>query len=127
MPESSPRPPTSHPTHHNASSSTSCKPSPPPIPSRCRHHRREKHSSGPCTVRRTCLSDLLRQANRFLVHRACPRRVRFFLYGAEGQVVKNRVHVCLQPADHDRDTEVDHLLALGTTMLADHRTPDGAG
>ena len=53
--------------------------------------------------------------------------IRFFLDGAEGQVVKNQVHVCLQPADHDRDTEVDRLLALGATMLADHRTPDGAG
>jgi predicted enzyme related to lactoylglutathione lyase len=37
------------------------------------------------------------------------------------------VHVCLQPANHDRDTEVDRLLALGATMLADRRRPDGAG
>jgi hypothetical protein len=44
-----------------------------------------------------------------------------------GKVVKNRVHVCLEPRDWDRDTEVDRLLALGATMLADHRTPDGAG
>ncbi|MFF4879529.1 VOC family protein [Micromonospora sp. NPDC000668] len=53
--------------------------------------------------------------------------VRFLLFAAEGKVVKNRVHVCLQPADRDRDREVERVLALGATMLADHRTPDGDG
>jgi predicted enzyme related to lactoylglutathione lyase len=51
----------------------------------------------------------------------------FFQAVPEGKVVKNRVHVCLQPADHDRDMEVERLLALGATVLADHRTPEGAG
>jgi predicted enzyme related to lactoylglutathione lyase len=51
----------------------------------------------------------------------------FFQAVPEGKVVKNRVHVCLQPRDRDRDAEVERLLALGATILADHRTPDGAG
>jgi predicted enzyme related to lactoylglutathione lyase len=51
----------------------------------------------------------------------------FFQAVPEGKVVKNRVHVCLQPVDQDRDVEVDRLLALGATMLADRRTPEGAG
>lgn len=51
----------------------------------------------------------------------------FFQAVSEGKVVKNRMHVCLQPADRDRDREVDRLLALGATTVADHRTADGAG
>ncbi len=41
--------------------------------------------------------------------------------------MKNRVHVCLQPADRDRDKEVERVLALGATVLADHRTTGGEG
>jgi predicted enzyme related to lactoylglutathione lyase len=51
----------------------------------------------------------------------------FFQFVPEGKTVKNRVHVCLQPADRDRDAEVDRVLALGATILADHRSPDGDG
>jgi hypothetical protein len=51
----------------------------------------------------------------------------FFQAVPEGKVVKNRVHVCLQPADRTRDAEVERLLALGATTLADHRRPDGDG
>jgi hypothetical protein len=51
----------------------------------------------------------------------------YFQAVPEDKVVKNRVHVCLQPSDRDRDAEVERLLALGATMLADHRTSDGAG
>jgi predicted enzyme related to lactoylglutathione lyase len=51
----------------------------------------------------------------------------FFQAVPEAKVGKNRVHVCLQPADRDRDAEVDRLQALGATMFSDHRTPDGAG
>ena len=39
----------------------------------------------------------------------------------EGKTVKNRVHVCLQPHDRERDAEVDRVVALGATVLADHR------
>ena len=51
----------------------------------------------------------------------------FFQAVAEDKVVKNRVHVCLQPGDRDRDREVERVRALGATVLADHRTPDGYG
>lgn len=51
----------------------------------------------------------------------------FFQAVPEAKTVKNRVHVCLQPGDRDRDAEVDRLLALGATMLDDYRTPDGDG
>ena len=51
----------------------------------------------------------------------------FFQAVPENKTVKNRVHVCLQPADRDRDAEVDRLLALGAQLLADHRTSDGDG
>ncbi|MCI4062229.1 VOC family protein [Micromonospora sp. R77] len=39
---------------------------------------------------------------------------------------KNRVHVCLRP-DVLRDQEVERLRALGATVVADHRNPDGSG
>lgn len=44
----------------------------------------------------------------------------------EPKTVKNRVHLDLQP-DHPRDDEVDRLLGLGATLVADHRRPDGTG
>lgn len=51
----------------------------------------------------------------------------YFQAVPEGKMVKNRVHVCLQPDDRDRDAEVERLRALGANVLDDHRTPDGAG
>ncbi|MGF1429913.1 VOC family protein [Kitasatospora sp. LaBMicrA B282] len=50
-----------------------------------------------------------------------------FLPVPEGKAVKNRLHLDLQPTDHPRETEVDRLLSLGATLLADHRTADGTG
>ncbi|GAA2708314.1 hypothetical protein GCM10010429_21380 [Micromonospora olivasterospora] len=50
-----------------------------------------------------------------------------FLQVPEGKTVKNRVHLCLEPADRNRDAEVERLLALGATEVADHRRPDGTG
>src|SRR5262245_61415410 len=44
----------------------------------------------------------------------------------EPKVVKNRVHVCLAP-DLPRDEEVERVLGLGATVLADRREPDGTG
>ena len=44
----------------------------------------------------------------------------------EPKQVKNRVHLCLRP-DTSRDQEVDRLLGLGATFVADHRNPDGSG
>lgn len=50
-----------------------------------------------------------------------------FIGVPEGKTVKNRVHLDLQPADHGREAEVDRLLALGASLVADHRRPDGTG
>jgi predicted enzyme related to lactoylglutathione lyase/uncharacterized damage-inducible protein DinB len=49
-----------------------------------------------------------------------------FIVVPEGKTVKNRVHLDLQPAD-GRDVEVERIKGLGGTVVADHRTPDGAG
>ncbi len=39
----------------------------------------------------------------------------------EGKVVKNRMHPCLRPTDRDRDAEVERVLSLGATLVADLR------
>ncbi|MZF88518.1 VOC family protein [Streptomyces sp. SID5643] len=44
----------------------------------------------------------------------------------EAKTVKNRIHLCLRP-ETSRDQEVDRLLGLGATFVADHRNPDGSG
>ncbi|MFC9088803.1 VOC family protein [Nocardiopsis dassonvillei] len=44
----------------------------------------------------------------------------------EAKMVKNRIHLCLRP-ETSRDQEVDRLLGLGATFVADHRNPDGSG
>jgi len=41
--------------------------------------------------------------------------------------VKNRVHFDLHPVDHTREQEVERVLALGASHVADHRRPDGSG
>jgi predicted enzyme related to lactoylglutathione lyase len=50
----------------------------------------------------------------------------YFARVPEPKTVKNRVHVCLRP-DDTRDQEVDRLVVLGATIVADRREPDGAG
>ncbi|WP_433532289.1 VOC family protein [Micromonospora sp. CA-263727] len=45
----------------------------------------------------------------------------------EGRVAKNRLHLDLQPVDRTRDEEIDRLLGLGASLVADHRRPDGTG
>ncbi|MFF3848917.1 VOC family protein [Streptomyces sp. NPDC002328] len=50
-----------------------------------------------------------------------------FVTVPEKKTVKNRVHLDLQPQDRTRDEEVDRLLALGATLVDDHRKPDGTG
>ncbi|GII59044.1 glyoxalase [Planotetraspora thailandica] len=50
-----------------------------------------------------------------------------FITVPEPKAVKNRIHLDLQPRDRTRDEEVDRLLALGATLVADHRRPDGTG
>jgi len=50
-----------------------------------------------------------------------------FLPVPESKTVKNRVHLDLAPADLTRDEEVARVLALGATLVEDHRRPDGTG
>lgn len=49
-----------------------------------------------------------------------------FLTVPEPKTVKNRGHLDIEPAV-PRDEELDRLLALGATQLADFRASDGAG
>ena len=50
-----------------------------------------------------------------------------FIRVPEPKAVKNRVHLDVTPTDRTRDEEVDRLLALGATQVADHRRPGGLG
>ncbi|MFD7323477.1 VOC family protein [Streptomyces sp. NPDC059875] len=50
-----------------------------------------------------------------------------FIRVPEKKSVKNRVHLDLQPQDRSRDEEVERVLALGATLVDDHRKPDGTG
>ena len=50
-----------------------------------------------------------------------------FIAVPEGKAVKNRIHFDLRPTDGTREDEVERLLALGATLVADHRRPDGGG
>ncbi|MEI7030022.1 VOC family protein [Streptomyces pratensis] len=40
---------------------------------------------------------------------------------------KNRIHLDIQPDHRSRDEEVERLLALGATLVEDHRKPNGRG
>ncbi|WP_017572284.1 VOC family protein [Nocardiopsis halotolerans] len=44
----------------------------------------------------------------------------------EPKKTKNRIHLCLRP-ETSRDQEVERLLGIGATFVADHRNPDGSG
>ena len=44
----------------------------------------------------------------------------------EPKTVKNRAHIDIR-AGLRRDEEVERLIALGASMYADHRRPDGSG
>ncbi|MEU3839543.1 VOC family protein [Streptomyces sp. NPDC028635] len=50
-----------------------------------------------------------------------------FVTVPEAKTLKNRLHFDLQPQDRTRDEEVERLLALGATPVADRRNPDGTG
>lgn len=50
----------------------------------------------------------------------------YFNQVPEAKTVKNRIHLCLRP-QISRDQEVERLLGLGATFVADHRDPDGSG
>ena len=50
-----------------------------------------------------------------------------FIEVPEGKGTKNRVHLDLMATDCWRDEEVDRVVALGATIAADRRKPDGSG
>ena len=50
-----------------------------------------------------------------------------FIEVPEAKQVKNRLHFDLRPTDVSRDEEVERLLGLGATEVADHRRSDGSG
>ncbi|MEU7638519.1 VOC family protein [Streptomyces sp. NPDC039016] len=56
-----------------------------------------------------------------------PGSTLLFVTVPDAKTVKNRVHVDLQPQDRSRDEEVERVLALGATVVGDHRRPDGTG
>ncbi len=50
-----------------------------------------------------------------------------FIDVPEGKEIKNRLHFDLRPIDHSREDEIERVLALGATQVADRRRPDGGG
>jgi len=58
---------------------------------------------------------------------ASPGGTLLFVTVPEPKTTKNRVHLDIQPQDRTRDEEVERLLALGATLVGDHRRPDGTG
>ncbi|WP_159623054.1 VOC family protein [Ruania rhizosphaerae] len=50
-----------------------------------------------------------------------------FIEVPEAKPVKNRLHFDLAPTDLTREQEVERILALGATQMADRRRPDGGG
>jgi Glyoxalase-like domain len=50
-----------------------------------------------------------------------------FITVPDAKLVKNRVHLDLRPVDRSREQEVDRVMALGASYLADYRRPDGGG
>ncbi|MEU1181028.1 VOC family protein [Streptomyces sp. NPDC005820] len=50
-----------------------------------------------------------------------------FVTVPEAKTIKNRVHLDIEPQDRTREEEVERLLTLGATLVADRRRPDGTG
>ena len=50
-----------------------------------------------------------------------------FVRVGDDKVVKNRVHLDIQPPTGTRDEAVERLLAAGATLHEDHRRADGLG
>ncbi|MFE0251070.1 VOC family protein [Streptomyces sp. NPDC059010] len=50
----------------------------------------------------------------------------YFNQVPEPKTVKNRIHLCLRPTT-SREEEIERLLKLGATLVADRREPDGGG
>ncbi|MFD5071870.1 VOC family protein [Streptomyces sp. NPDC087866] len=56
-----------------------------------------------------------------------PGTALLFVTVPDKKQTKNRVHLDVQPQDRTRDEEVERLLALGATLVGDHRKPNGRG
>ncbi|MFE7751416.1 VOC family protein [Streptomyces sp. NPDC057428] len=56
-----------------------------------------------------------------------PGAALLFITVPEPKSTKNRVHLDLRPEGRTRDEEVERLLALGATLVGDHRKPNGRG
>ncbi|MFE6668739.1 VOC family protein [Streptomyces sp. NPDC057697] len=52
--------------------------------------------------------------------------VLYFNQVPEPKKTKNRIHLCLRP-ETSREQEVERLLGIGATLVADRRNPDGSG
>jgi Glyoxalase-like domain len=50
-----------------------------------------------------------------------------FIEVPDAKVLKNRIHLDLRPSDRSREDEVERLVTLGATQVADRRRPDGSG
>ena len=50
-----------------------------------------------------------------------------FIEVPEAKTIKNRIHFDLRPTDGTRQEEVERLVGLGATVVADRRRPDGSG
>lgn len=50
-----------------------------------------------------------------------------FIEVPEAKQTKNRAHLDLVPTDRRRDAEIDRVLAIGGTQIADLRNADGTG
>jgi hypothetical protein len=48
-----------------------------------------------------------------------------FILVPDDKKVKNRVHFCMRPAERSQQEEVERAVALGATLVADFRKPDG--
>jgi hypothetical protein len=55
------------------------------------------------------------------------RELLLFVTVPDGKITKNRLHLDLRPTDREREEEVERVLGLGATFVADHRRPDGSG
>ncbi|MDX3058345.1 VOC family protein [Streptomyces sp. NE06-03E] len=56
-----------------------------------------------------------------------PGAALLFITVPEPKSGKNRIHLDIRPERRTRDEEVERLLALGATLVADHRKPNGRG
>lgn len=55
------------------------------------------------------------------------RTTMLFIPVPEGKTAKNRLHLDLAPTDMTRDEQVQQAVALGATVVDDHREEDGGG